>query len=56
MLYYDLWDDPAGLGSERDSLTVGDVFFYDYEYWIIVEIDTVNSRLVIEKEKMMYDD
>lgn len=55
MVYYDLWDDPAGLGSDRDSMKVGDMFFYDWKEWIVVEVDTANSRLLIEEATTLYD-
>lgn len=56
MMYYDLWDDPAGLGSDKDWLTIGDVFFYDGKDWLIVDVDMVNNRYTIEEEKLPYDD
>lgn len=55
MIYYDMIDDPAGLGSEIDNMVVGDVFNHDGKDWVIIEIDLENERFLLEQEEMPYD-
>lgn len=49
MLYYDIWDDPAGIGIDRHLMKAGDIFQYDGKDWAIIEVNFTDGIFLIEE-------
>lgn len=49
--YYDLYSnrDDFGLGCIRDDIAIGHTFISDKKLFVVVDVDILNGRLIIEE-------